>query len=66
MLIKNLDFSKIIFLILIFILFLNLNKQNESQNKLNRSNNSIEHINFKKNYNLLMKIIQNQESINTD
>jgi hypothetical protein len=77
MLIKNLDLSKIIFFILIFILFLNLNKQNESKNesqkqnklnnsnilRLNKQNNSIEHLNFKKNYNLLMKNIQNQESI---
>ena len=52
MIIKNLDYTKFIFIVLIILFIFNFNKKSSN-----------EHLTYKKNYKILMKNIQNQESI---
>lgn len=52
MIIKNLDYTKFIFIVLIILFIFNFNKKSSN-----------EHLTYKKNYKILMKNIQNQDSI---
>jgi hypothetical protein len=52
MIIKNLDYTKFIFIILIILFIFNFNGKSSN-----------EHLTYKKNYKILMKNIQNQDSI---